>query len=144
MTKALRKNLKNRKGFTLIELIVVIAIIAILAAVLIPRFTGFTKSAREKSAISDTRNILVSLEALISQGQTPITEHDIEVFAGKTFDGTIAWKTGSENTDTFTYTVTLGSDDYVVAVNDGEIDTDFDDEVPTGNYSEVTEHTPSP
>jgi type IV pilus assembly protein PilA len=57
------EKIKNRKGFTLIELIVVIAIIAILAAVLIPRFTGFSDSAREKSAISDARNILISMQA---------------------------------------------------------------------------------
>lgn len=41
----MRKNLKNKKGFTLVELIVVIAIIAVLAAILIPTLVGYvTKS----------------------------------------------------------------------------------------------------
>ena len=47
MFKAMRQNLKNRKGFTLIELIVVIAIIAITAACTHPRFVGFSDSARK-------------------------------------------------------------------------------------------------
>lgn len=47
--KNLMKNVKNRKGFTLIELIVVIAILAILAAIAIPRLAGFTESARQSS-----------------------------------------------------------------------------------------------
>lgn len=128
----MKKLLKNRKGFTLIELIVVIAIIAILAAVLIPRFTGFTESGRQKSAISDTRNVLVSLEALIAEGKTGITQgtsttpDTIEGYAGKDFAGTVVWASGNADTDTFTYTVTIGTYSYKVAVNGGEIDTAFE------------------
>ena len=41
--------LKSKSGFTLIELIVVIAILAILAAIAIPRFSGFTETAKIQS-----------------------------------------------------------------------------------------------
>ncbi len=68
MYNALMKRKLGKKGFTLIELIVVIAIIAILAVILIPRFTGFTDNANMKSAISDTRNILLVVQALQADG----------------------------------------------------------------------------
>ncbi|NLJ87827.1 MAG: prepilin-type N-terminal cleavage/methylation domain-containing protein, partial [Epulopiscium sp.] len=38
----LKKNLRNEKGFTLIELIIVIAIIAIISAILAPSFSRMT------------------------------------------------------------------------------------------------------
>jgi type IV pilus assembly protein PilA len=135
------EKIKNRKGFTLIELIVVIAIIAILAAVLIPRFTGFSDSAREKSAISDARNILISMQALIAQGETGITQTDVYDYSGKTFDGNIAWATA--DTDTFTYTILFGTQSYAVGVNAGEIDTTFNNTAPEGTAA-GTQHSTRP
>ena len=136
MIKKLKAKINEAKGFTLIELIVVIAIIAILAAVLIPRFTGFTESAREKSAISDTRNLLVAVEAMLAEGKTnlaqgtPATVGSIEAYAGKDFTGTIA--PASLTSDTFTYTVSIAPKSYVVSVYNGEIDETFNDGLPTG------------
>lgn len=46
MINRTKRNLKNKKGFTLIELVVVIAVIGILAAIAIPRVTGITSKAR--------------------------------------------------------------------------------------------------
>lgn len=47
-------NLRNRKGFTLIELMIVVAIIGILAAVAIPAFLKFVKRSKTSEA---TRNL---------------------------------------------------------------------------------------
>jgi type IV pilus assembly protein PilA len=44
-------NLKNSKGFTLIELMIVIAIIAILAAIALPAYSDYTIRAKVSEAI---------------------------------------------------------------------------------------------
>ena len=50
------KNLKNKKGFTIVELVIVIAVIAILAAVLIPTFGGVIDKANKSAAMQEARN----------------------------------------------------------------------------------------
>ena len=43
------KNLRNRKGFTIVELVIVIAVIAILAGVMIPTFSGIIETAHRSA-----------------------------------------------------------------------------------------------
>lgn len=130
MFKALNKRL-GKKGFTLIELIVVIAIIAILAVILIPRFTGFTRNANIKSAISDTRNILLAVQALNTDG-VEITGNNAAMLtqinnftgmAGK-YDGTFgdAGETGEDiNSGYFTYTDDYGNYEVTITVRDYQV-----------------------
>jgi type IV pilus assembly protein PilA len=63
MMKTIRRGMNRDEGFTLIELMVVVMIIAILIAIAIPSFLGFRKSAQDRSAQSEVRNVLLSEKA---------------------------------------------------------------------------------
>lgn len=63
-----KRNLKNKKGFTLIELVVVIAVIGILAAIAIPRVTGITSSAKEKATKDHLAILNSAVERYLAEG----------------------------------------------------------------------------
>jgi type IV pilus assembly protein PilA len=78
MMKAIRRRLASDEGFTLIELMVVVMIIAVLIAIAIPSFLGFRKSAQDRSAQSDLRNVLVAEKAFwLEEGDYTETAADI-------------------------------------------------------------------
>ena len=56
------KNMRNNRGFTLLEIIVVVAIIAILASYIAPKVAGRVDDARISKAKSDIRVLESSLE----------------------------------------------------------------------------------
>ena len=51
--RIMKKLLKKKDGFTLVELIVVIAILAILAAVAIPAYSGYINKAKDAAILDD-------------------------------------------------------------------------------------------
>ncbi len=61
MFKFIQKQLKNKKGFTLVELVVVIAILGILAAIAVPRFTNVAADAQSKADEASARTILSAI-----------------------------------------------------------------------------------
>ena len=82
--KKMKKILKNKKGFTLIEIIVVLVIIALLAAATVPAMIGFVNDARGKAYAAEARVVLVAAQAtvteMVADGQDPknITLDDIK------------------------------------------------------------------
>jgi type IV pilus assembly protein PilA len=72
---------RDDEGFTLIELMVVVMIIAVLIAIAIPSFLGFRKSAQDRSAQSELRNVLLSEKAYwLDNGDYTQTAADITAF----------------------------------------------------------------
>jgi type IV pilus assembly protein PilA len=63
------KNIKKKKGFTLIELIIVIAIIAILAAITVPKFGNIQKDAKIKADIASAKVIADATTILIGKDE---------------------------------------------------------------------------
>jgi len=81
MMKSIRRGLSRDEGFTLIELMVVVMIIAVLIAIAIPSFLGFRKSAQDRSAQSDVRNVLLAEKAFwLDGGVYTETAADITAF----------------------------------------------------------------
>jgi type IV pilus assembly protein PilA len=81
MMKTIRRGLKRDEGFTLIELMVVVMIIAVLIAIAIPSFLGFRRSAQDRAAQSELRNVLLSEKAFwLDNGDYTETAGDITAF----------------------------------------------------------------
>ena len=88
------KNLKNKKGFTLIELIVVIAILGILALFLVPQFMGYSDDAKNQVAQANTRTVWTAANAALTESEydktITVTDEGIKneavVALGSSFD----------------------------------------------------------
>jgi type IV pilus assembly protein PilA len=64
--KLRKERARGDRGFTLIELLVVVVIIGILIAIAIPLYLNYRKGAQDKSAASDVRNAIVTIEQCYS------------------------------------------------------------------------------
>lgn len=108
----MKKILKNKKGFTLIELMVVIVIILILAAIAIPSFTRLISQANEAQATAEGRTVylLMQLEADSANidgddATAAITSafSDICDDAGVDSDSISTWEVDADGKVTMTY-----------------------------------------
>ena len=89
--KDMKKNAKKKKGFTLVELIAVIAILGILAAVIVPKVTSYTSSAKTAAKKTDASSIINGIAVYNAQAssdkQIATTTTMAQVIAGN-YDGT--------------------------------------------------------
>ncbi|MEG0918734.1 MAG: prepilin-type N-terminal cleavage/methylation domain-containing protein [Anaerovoracaceae bacterium] len=118
-----KANLKNKKGFTLVEVIVVLVILAILAAILIPSMIGYINKAEEKAIVAEGRSVLLAAQTIASEeyvkNKTAATVNNAKVLE-------LAELTGKTLTDptvdggkvkAFTYT----SGDYKIECKEGKL-----------------------
>ena len=111
----MKKMLKNKKGFTLIELMIVVAIIGILAAIAIPNFLNYQCKAKQSEAKSSLGSIRVAQEAYFAEYDKYSDNLPGIGFGTK---GTANYSY-SATADTTTFTATATSD----TIKSGETDT---------------------
>ncbi len=101
----MKKLLRNKKGFTLVELMIVIAIISILALVLIPKMGFMKAAAREAGTEANMRVVEAQACALIEKGKYKGT--------GKVavFEADLAKKLEGKLTNPFTNSTAVGAID---------------------------------
>lgn len=84
----MKKLLKDKKGFTLVEILVVLAILAILIAIAVPTMIGALNDAKDKASLADARTAYIAYEIKKSTTNT-ITNADILEYMDKTGDANI-------------------------------------------------------
>ena len=105
MLKKFRRQLTNRKGFTLVELLVVVAIIGILAAIAIPKFTEANKIARGSKIVADLRTMdSASQLYYASAGATAgaiatLKDSNLIATVPDNLAGSVSWKTTKLSAD---------------------------------------------
>ena len=86
MLNKIRKNLKDKAGFTLVELIVVLVILAILAAMLVPALTGYIDKANKEKVTAECRQVVMAAQTEASTlygkadgGKIPVATNNTKV-----------------------------------------------------------------
>ncbi len=77
----MKKKMKSKKGFTLVEIVVVLVILAILAAIAIPAYTGYIDKANERAIAAEARSVLMAAQTLGSEayGLNAVTTSQITI-----------------------------------------------------------------
>jgi type IV pilus assembly protein PilA len=79
--------IKNAKGFTLIELMIVVAIIGILAAIALPAYQDYTVKSQAGSAYSEITGLKSAFEIAVNEGKDPSTTAADPGYVGQTETG---------------------------------------------------------
>ena len=91
----MKKMLKNKKGFTLVELMVVVAILGILVAVAIPVYSSVTDKAERNTCVANIRTVESAVMQAVTNGDAKIlADGKVTLNDGTTALTVAALKTG--------------------------------------------------
>ena len=114
----LRKKLKSKKGFTLMEMLIVVAIIVILLAIAIPSFNGSLRKARLAADEANVRSyyaeVMVQAMADDNYKIPKDTTLPAKYNGGKFQVKGATMSVSGETADTFKITYTAGTDTYTI------------------------------
>ena len=83
----MKKLLKDKKGFTLVEILVVLAILAILIAIAVPTMIGALNDAKDKASLADARTAYIAYE--LKKSTSDPTLDDIKEYMDRSKDSSI-------------------------------------------------------
>ena len=75
----MKKKMKSKKGFTLVEIVVVLVILAILAAIAIPAYTGYISKANDRALLAEARTVLMAAQTICSEAFASKATVDVAV-----------------------------------------------------------------
>jgi type IV pilus assembly protein PilA len=109
-----KKLLKKKGGFTLVELIVVLVILAILAAILVPTLLGYINKAQDEKNYSTAQTVRVAAQSVYDDE----VGHGTTITSGDTIDKDDQTKSGQSVTDLAGVDTGKVADDYSFKVDD--------------------------
>ena len=75
----LRRTLRARRGFTLVELVVVLVILGIAASFAVPALTGYIDTSKEKKAVSEAQACVMAATRLGAAQYAKVQQHNVNV-----------------------------------------------------------------
>ncbi len=75
----LRRTLRDRRGFTLVELVVVLVILGIAASFAVPALTGYIDTSKEKKAVSEAQACVMAATRLGAAQYAKVQQHNVNV-----------------------------------------------------------------